>query len=95
MDKIRLSRFVQLRADDKLNTRNDIPIGTVLFTPASQRLSRFHCPLPRFPELPVHALNNTLRDSQRGIASLKPRFSVLPLDHSRFVGEDAPDCSFA
>jgi hypothetical protein len=95
MDKIRLSGFVQLSTEDKLNSRSDILIRTTLFTPISQRFSRFHFPLLRFPELPMHPLNNTFRDSQRRIASLKPSFTVLPLDHSRFVGENTADCSFA
>jgi len=79
----------------KLNTRNDILIGIGFFTPLSQCFSRFHFPLPRFPELPMHPLHDTFRDSQRSIASLKPCFTVLPLDHPRFVGENTPDCSFA
>ena len=58
-------------------------------------LVRFHFALPRFSELPVHPLYDTFWDSQRGIASLKPCFTVLPLDYPRFVAENTPDCPFA
>src|SRR5258708_23347459 len=61
----------------------------------NQCFSRFHFPLPRFPELPMYPLHDTFRDSQRGIVSLHPCFIFLPLNHPRFVGENTPDCSFA
>src|SRR5216684_9149187 len=95
MDEVCLNGVVQFGTDHKLNTRNDILIRIGFFTSLSQCFSRFHFALPRFSELPVHPLYDTFRDSQSGIASLKPCFTVLPLDHPRFVGENAPDRSFA
>src|SRR5580700_5535090 len=95
MDEVSLNGIVQFGTNHKLNTRNHILIGICFFTPLSRCLSRFHFLLPRFPELPMHPLHDTFRDPKRGIASLKPRFTVLPLDHPRFVGENTPDCSFA
>src|SRR6266851_5145352 len=95
MDEVCLSGVVQFGTDHKLNTRNNIVIRIRLFMPLSQCFGRYHFPLPRFSKLPMHSLHDTFRDSQRGIASLKPCFTVLPLDHARFVGENTPDCSFA
>src|SRR6266849_4208249 len=94
MDEVCLHGPVQFGTDHKLNTRNDILIGVGFFT-ISQCFNRFHFPLPRFSELPMHSLHDTFWDSKRGIASLKPCFTVLPLDHPKFVGENTPDCSFA
>ncbi len=95
MDEVSLNGVVQFGTDHKLNTRNDILIGIGFFTPLRQCCSRFHFPLPRLSELPMHPLHDTFRDSECGIASLEPCFTVLPLDHPRLVGENAPNCSFA
>src|SRR5712691_8385616 len=95
MHEVSLNGVVQIGTDHKFNTRNDIPIGMGFFTLLSQCFSRFHFPLPRFPEFPMHPLHDTLRYSQRCVASLKPGFSVLPLDHPRFVRENTPNSSFA
>src|SRR5271166_3560529 len=88
MDEVSLDGVVQFGTDHKLNTRNDILIGTALFTPISQRFGRFHFRAPRFSELPMYTLHDTFRNSQRGIASLEPCFTVLPLDHPRFADEN-------
>src|SRR5580658_1839536 len=95
MDEVSLNGVVQFSTDRKLNTRDDILVGICFFTPISQCFTWFHFPLPRSSELPMHPLHNTFRDSQRSIASLIPCFTILPLDHPRFVGENTPDCSFA
>ena len=90
MDEVSLNGVAQFGTYYELNARSDI-----LFTLFNQCSSRFHSPLPRFSELPMYPLHYTFRDSERGIATLKPCFTVLPLDHPRFVGENTPDCSFA
>jgi len=51
--------------------------------------------LPGFPQFSMHSLHNTLRDSQRRVSPFKPGFNTFPLENSRFVAKDPPDCSFA
>ena len=48
-----------------------------------------------FSQLSMHALHDTLRNPQCRVSTLKPAFSALPLEHSRFVAEDAANGSFA
>jgi hypothetical protein len=43
----------------------------------------------------MYSLHDALGDPQRRVTSLKPCLAAFPLDDSRFIAENAADCSFA